>query len=725
MDWCLIAVTDPSWLEWTVNILKVALGLGMVIFVHELGHFVVAKLSGVKCEKFYLGFDIAGLKLAKFTWGETEYGIGILPLGGYVKMLGQEDNPARLREEIERAKAGEGGQDIAQADAPPRPATPAHADAAGGAGRGSEEPVDLQAARQALYDPRSYLAKSVPTRMAIISAGVIMNVIFAFFFAIGAYAIGVHQIAPIVGGVTPGDGAWQAGLEVGDRIVQIGEEPIHTFMDLKSAISLGDTQDGVAMLVQRPGQDELFRVVAEAKRTGLAPTVGVGLPMTTSLSEQIPVYPGSAAAKAKPEFEPGDVVIALDGQPVHEYADIHRYLARHAEKPLRVTVERVASAEELEDASEGRTKQMIVEVAPAPMRRLGLVMEMGPVSALQTGSPAAEAGIQVGDVLIEVNGEPVGDPMTLPDRLRKLADTQEQVKVQFNRTGAAEPLQREISLRRVDRYDAIVPPTSPVSAPALGIAYEVGNRVADVLPGSPAERAGLKAGDTIAQAMLLPPNEKLLEQHGAEQLAAEMPMETITADLEAGSHTWPFFFGLLQRTLPGSKVQFQLATGRQVTLEPSESKDWFNPDRGLLFEIQEIRRRAESFGDAVRLGTKETVDALTMVFRTVQRLLDNQVSPKALSGPVGIAQMAYHSAARGTGELLIFLTILSANLAVLNFLPIPVLDGGHLVFLAYEGITGKPPSERVQLLLTYLGLLLLLTLMVWVLGLDVGLISRD
>ena len=91
-------------------ILKVAVGLGFVIFVHELGHFVVAKLCGVKCEKFYLGFDIAGLKFCKFRWGETEYGIGILPLGGYVKMLGQEDNPAKLREEMERAKAGRRGE---------------------------------------------------------------------------------------------------------------------------------------------------------------------------------------------------------------------------------------------------------------------------------------------------------------------------------------------------------------------------------------------------------------------------------------------------------------------------------------------------------------------------------------------------------------------------------------------------------------------------------------
>jgi len=89
-----------------------------------------------------------------------------------------------------------------------------------------------------------------------------------------------------------------------------------------------------------------------------------------------------------------------------------------------------------------------------------------------------------------------------------------------------------------------------------------------------------------------------------------------------------------------------------------------------------------------------------------------------LSGPLGILEVASHAAREGPARLLLFLTMLSANLAVVNFLPIPVLDGGHMVFLTYEGIRRKPASERVQLLLTYLGLVLILTLMIWVLGLD-------
>jgi regulator of sigma E protease len=81
-------------------------------------------------------------------------------------------------------------------------------------------------------------------------------------------------------------------------------------------------------------------------------------------------------------------------------------------------------------------------------------------------------------------------------------------------------------------------------------------------------------------------------------------------------------------------------------------------------------------------------------------------------------------ARQGLGNLLIFLTLLSANLAVINFLPIPVLDGGHFVLLLYEGIRGKPADERVQEILTWIGLIFLLSLMVFVFGLDFGLISR-
>ena len=252
----LISILTVCW-----YIVEILLGVGFVIFVHELGHFAVAKLCGVKCEKFYLGFDIGGWKFCKFRWGETEYGIGILPLGGYVKMLGQEDNPAKLKEEIERAKLQQ-----AERPAPDQPTAD---------GQQPTTDVDLAQAEKALYDPRSYLAKSVPKRMAIISAGVIMNVIFAFLMAAVAYAIGVEQLVCVVGKVFPGEAAWRADLRPGDRILEIDGKKIGRFDDIHKSIPFSDITQGVTMLIERPGEKKPLKFVVHPDRIKLAPSIGV------------------------------------------------------------------------------------------------------------------------------------------------------------------------------------------------------------------------------------------------------------------------------------------------------------------------------------------------------------------------------------------------------------------------------------------------------------------
>ena len=144
-------------------ILGVGAGLTFVIFVHELGHFLVAKACGVKCEKFYVGFDFFEIpipfttwkiprSLIKFQWGETEYGLGSLPLGGYVKMLGQDDDPRNAEAEAARIQMA--------------------ASSRRQSGRSSLLPAKTVEGKTVLLDPRSYPAKPVPARMAIISAGV-------------------------------------------------------------------------------------------------------------------------------------------------------------------------------------------------------------------------------------------------------------------------------------------------------------------------------------------------------------------------------------------------------------------------------------------------------------------------------------------------------------------------------------------------------------------------
>ena len=91
----------------------------------------------------------------------------------------------------------------------------------------------------------------------------------------------------------------------------------------------------------------------------------------------------------------------------------------------------------------------------------------------------------------------------------------------------------------------------------------------------------------------------------------------------------------------------------------------------------------------------------------------------ALGGPGTIAAAAGGAASEGLSTLLIFLTMLSANLAVINFLPIPLLDGGHMVFLAYEGLRGRPANEKIVVALHTLGFVFIISLMLFAIALDV------
>lgn len=660
-----------EWQSWVV-ILQVALGLSAVIFVHELGHFLVAKACGVKCEKFYIGFDVGGAKLFKFQWGETEYGIGALPLGGYVKMLGQEDNPARVAEELERAKlSGEVGEE--------------------GAFK---------------LDPRSYLAQSVPERMAIISAGVIMNVIFAVVFASIAYGLGVEIQSCAIGSVLPGEAAWQAGLRPGDRVLAIDGKPAVGFSDLMKNVALGDIEDGVQMQIERPGVPEPFTIVVrpERKQGTLAPRIGAGPPQVNRLHPKQATIAGTPAATALPAFEPGDTIVAINGQPIKSYPEIEAVLTRKSAETIEFTVERKKGK-----LSEESVEKLSIPLPPNPIKWIGVETEMGAILAVQADSPAAMAGIKAGDQLLSIDGQPPGNPLTLPDRLRALAG--QQVTLQLKRSGEAKPLNVDVEPRDPPWHEVSLASGAPLSAPALGIAYRVGARIVAVEPGSPAEKGGLKPGDVVQSARVIQPKDLDLDKSWHDE------RET-TLDFSEDQLNWPRLFFLTQRLAPGSKIVLVLDGGREVELEPIAAQDWYFPERGLLYYALTSERKANSFGEAVRLGWEETKDSLLLVVRFLQKV-GRQISFKSAGGPGTIFVYAAASAEAGMSQFLLFLCMLSANLAVINFLPIPVLDGGHMVFLAYEGITGKPLNEKWFVRLTYAGLLFILLLMIFVLGLDI------
>lgn len=672
---------ESPWVRWPM----IVLGLGMVIFIHELGHFLVAKLCGVKCEKFFVGFDIYGLKISK-KWGETEYGIGILPLGGYVKMLGQDDNPYKAREEMERAKAA---QEREQAgDAPPG------------------ESAEQQADETPQYDPRSYLAQSVPKRMAIISAGVIMNVIFAFVVSVWAYSIGVDYEPPVVGSMVPGDPAWKVDppLQTGDEIIEVNgiKEPRFT-KDLQTQVIFADLNKGVPLLVKRQGVDEPFTVTVypETPEDAYAPMIGLRPAASTVLSKKVPTAPGSAAADAKPAFQGGDKIVAIDGQEVATFADMVSLMADRINKSIEVTVERPSSVE-------GEAPQRLnIVVAPNPMPRLGLVMKMGEITAVRAGSPAAAAGIKPGQritrIVVSDSGREVPlDPVALPLELRQLAGS----KVDITVVGENNVVQtfKDVPLEAVPLTDSPSRAGAPMSAPSLGVAYRVLNRVSEVIPGSPAAKSGqLKADDEITSVTFISPEGRKSDPL---PLGPEDP-------------NWPHVMFGLQVAEPGSQVELTVkGQAKPVVLTPAPSDQYYLAQRG--FRMQELNyvRKANSFGEAIALGARETWESLTMVVQFLRKV-GRQISFKATGGPLSIFAVASASAERGFSDLLIFLAMLSANLAVINSLPIPVLDGGHFVFLLLEGIRGKPVSERLFIACTYMGFVFLLSLMAVVMWLDV------
>jgi regulator of sigma E protease len=658
-------------LGWSVadvlNVVMVMLGLGLVIFIHELGHFAVAKWCGVKVERFSIGF---GPVILKYTRGETEYALSLIPFGGYVKMLGQDDaDPSQITDErLQR-------------------------------------------------DPRSYTAKSVPQRMAIISAGVFNNMVTAVMFFMLAFLFGVTYEPAVIGNVAPGMPAWQAGLRMGDRIVRIGDraDDRMQFMDLRQTVAL--SHGPLEVEVIRDGQT-VKTTVHPTTRNQLFPVIGAEPEQGTRLIDKLengqksPTADGSPASRATPAFEAGDLIVAVDGTPVTKYSDMAGEFARKRDKTLAITVRR------MEKGGKPSEKTTDISVEPNRFRDLGLKMEIGKIAAIQEGSPAGKSDLRPGDkithVIVEGRERPVGpdiDPLRLPDFLDKLVGTEVTIRAK-REVPKGEPTTIEVKLVPEDRPSWVEKPfevDSPLSIPSIGIAYHVLQQVVVVEPGSPAD-GKIRAGDTIVSARIFRNDAELGEAR------------TVTFGEE--ERNWPaVFLGLSLRR--DAKIELTIVSQgakeeRKAVLEPREVEDWYLPVRGIMVPLYTQIRKANGAADAMYLGWDHARTEVTRMYLMLRRLFSGRVSAKALGGPLSIFGTAHMFVKKGVADLILFLGMLSVSLAVLNFLPIPVLDGGHFVLLLWEGLTGKPPSEGIVLGAQYVGLLMILSLMVWVMYLDVS-----
>ncbi|MEC7294235.1 MAG: site-2 protease family protein, partial [Planctomycetota bacterium] len=398
---------------------------------------------------------------------------------------------------------------------------------------------------------------------------------------------------------------------------------------------------------------------------------------------------------------------AVDGVSVSTYAELIASLSNKVAMPVSVSVQR-------------QNKSLPISVPSQPRRETGLVMVPGPIASVQADSPASEVGLKAGDKIVSIDGESLGNPLTIDNRLRKRSGEVVLLGVLrtdavHNASGELVPETIEITPRDVTWIEQARWPQSPVAVSSLGIAFNVGSEVAKVVPDSPAARAGIQDGEFVTRARFAKKDEPIDENDPGVELSEE-------------SQSWPFVMAMIQQSPKDTRLQLTVKSSdglaRDVELNPVDSTVDFIVDRGLVFRPVYRLVKAGSIGAALTKGLSKTGEDLSMVYRFLQKITSNQISPRLLGGPIEIAKQAGKSAEEGLGRLLLFLTMLSANLAVINFLPIPVLDGGHMVFLMYELVRGKPPSENVVAALSYIGLILLLSLMLFVFGLDLGLIAR-
>jgi regulator of sigma E protease len=257
----------------------------VLIFVHELGHFLAARRLGVRVLTFSLGF---GPKILKFTRGDTEYCVSAIPLGGYVKMAG-------------------------------------------------ESPDDPRSGA-----PDEFLSKTKWERFQVLIMGPVMNivlavVVMAIVLAQGAEVPAYEDQPPVVGAVKMNSAAERAGIVPGDRILSVAGDDVPTWKDMAIAISMKANRS-VAVTLDREGRTMSFDVMPSAEGRYEIGDLGV-LPDVSPIAQK--VDPKDPAARGG--MQAGDVIYAVNGARMIFPEDLKEVIAKHPGEPIDVEVRRAGA----------------------------------------------------------------------------------------------------------------------------------------------------------------------------------------------------------------------------------------------------------------------------------------------------------------------------------------------------------------------------------------------
>ncbi len=632
------------------SVAKAIVGIGSLIFVHELGHFLACRLTRTRVETFSIGFGprlfgwetkdgrrrfTVGARREDATTGAMDVRIAAIPLGGYVKMAGE---------------IGGDGSPTSGAGAPKR-----------------------------APKPDEYPAKSFGARVLIITAGVIMNVLAAVTLYAGAYAAGILEVPAVVGGTVPGGPAWKAGLLPGDRIETYDGEPVRSFLDLQQEVVYQSAGEPAEVRVRRGEQVLPLR---------LTPSYDAELGMQRA--EIAPAYALTIDDGVGPKVVVGATErVVVDGHPaIGGYGAQERIDLAFSDGATSVTLELPERTGP--DATGPRTisfEKARTLPGEAPTYRLG-VAARAPlvVDAVRPGTAAERVGLRPGDELLRADGAP---PKGRAALLRR--PTLSTLSVRRGDAGEVEVTVGATTPAEVSAFfDGVAFPAQPPKGPVV-----VDLRSVDFPDGrSPAGTAGVRDGDVLLAI-------------GTHVLAGP-------GDLSAAAKSLGSAPVIVKVQSPGEGP-------RELTVTPKAIFD--EKGRAGLFTLEAPKERVSvsGLGEAVGIGAAKTVAEVKNMFRLIGGFFGSRISfSKNVGGPLTIANLSSRTASEGWGRFLAFLAFISVNLAVLNILPIPVLDGGQLMFLLIEKARrGRPLSDAAIARFQLVGFGLLMLLMVFALKNDV------
>ena len=636
-----------------------------MIFVHEMGHFITGKLSGIKVEAFAVGFGpiLLGIKktekglrfriLPTFFFkkddeddegllcfrvgpagvdGETEYQLRLVPVGGFVKLLGQED-------------------------------------------LGADKPSE---------DPRSFLNVAMWKKIVTISAGVALNVVLAVIIFMGVFTNGIEMPPAVLGGVVPGFPAEQAGLQSGDEIIDVDGEKEVDFTTVGMAAALSGRDEAVPLTVKRrDGSVETIELMA--KDMPELGTRGFGMFPAETLTIADVVDPNKLFEETG--FKCGDKIVAAEGKNIEHMWELEE-IAKNLSKPsIAVSVQRQGEIIENNiklrlpfansyDVNDQSDLMHIFSIVP----RLSInYVEKKKSNFFKKSIPNF---LQAGDIIIKAAD--VDNPTFLELRTLTNKNVGKEIPISVLRDGeivAGEVTPVEVNEDRAE----------------IGIGVE------------------LDAEHPIAAKTIKTDN-------GPEALEIPSGAEIVSIDGEKVEN----FYDVIRiiRQSKGQKISLQYfvagADGTDsISLNVPGDNDFITVEPKLStvapFKLLKKLYKASGPIDAIRMGSKKTLMFITQSYLTIKSLIMRTASPKGLMGPVGMIAMSSKIISEGAfAYYFYFMGLISACLAVMNFLPLPVLDGGLVLMLVIEKIKGSPVNIKVQEVITYIGLGLLGVLFLWI-----------